>query len=571
MKKLPLIFVMIFSFLFLFLSYVPNIYEASLTDTLIPNRVMIWGEHVYTYDYNVYLSKIRQGQEDRWSVVDKYDNHPEQKGIFLQMLYLLGGKAAGIFHLTPVLTFHLLRTVFSVVWVLTIIFINIYFLRQPVFFIMGVVLSFLAASFPAFYQFEGTTWVGSYMNWWQELDLLKHVSYVPHYMVGYIGIGLFTLLLHLFEQNKKYFIFICLMVFFLMFIQPSGALLIVISWFLYFLIKIFWRWKVKMLNFFRTWDVCPEYSGQGDPLEDKNLVSNFPWLYSIILIIAAFIPLLYIQQVTAAYPWKTLMDFEQQYHYLFNLKEYILALGPLFFTGVAGTVLVLIKKNRRLLPIATWIMAAFAGILIFSFFPFQSPMRFVQTANHIPLAILSAYFLFFLWRKNIFIKIITVIIVITVILNGIVQTYFSLKRQTQFINQRASASLPLVPYPPQVMYPLADFYYGIKWLEKNTHTQAVVLSKITAGNYIPAYAGNFVYYGHVPESPHFSKREQMVNWFFSGQEDEQEALGFLKKETIAYVFYGPQEKDSVVKDIARYAFLKPVYQTQLVTIFQVKK
>lgn len=541
MKKLPLIFAMFFSFLFLFLSYIPNIYEASLSDTLTPNRVMIWGEHIYTYDYNVYLSKIRQGQEGRWSVVDKYDNHPEQKGIFLPMLYLLGGKATGVFHLTPVLTFHLLRTVFSVIWVLMIVFINIYFLRQPALFVLGVVLSFLAASFPVFYQFEGATWVGSYMSWWQELDLLKHVSYVPHYTIGYIGIGLSTLLLPLFEKNKKYFIFICLMVFLLMFIQPSSALLIVISWFLYSLIRI--KWKAKM----------------------------FPWLYSIILVMTALIPLLYIQQVTTTYPWKTLMDFEQQYHYLFNLKEYILALGPIFFTGVAGMILVLMKKNSRMLPIVTWVISAFAGILIFSFFPFQSPMRFVQTANHIPLAILSVYFFFILWKKNIFIKIITAIIVITIILNGIVQTYFSLKRQTQFIFQRAVATLPLVPYPPQVMYPLADFYYGINWLEKNTHTQDVVLSKITAGNYIPAYAGNFVYYGHVPESPHFAQREQMVNWFFSGQEDEKEALNFLKKETIAYVFYGPQEKDSAAKDITRYTFLKPVYQTPLVTIFQVKK
>ncbi len=543
MKKLPFAFVIIFSFLFLFLSYIPDIYEASQIDVLPPNRVMVWGEHIYTYDYNVYLSKIRQGTEGRSRVVDKYDNHPEQKGVFLQLFYLLSGKAAGFFHLTPVLTFHLLRTVFSVVWVLMIIFINVYFLRRPALFALGVILSFLAASWPVLYQFAGTTWIREYMSWWQEMDVVKHVSYVPHYTFSYISIAGFSFLLYLFEKTKKnkYFAIICLIEFLLFFIQPSGGLLFLLSWVVYYTVKSIWKRKL-----------------------------TFSWSRLLILMAVALVPLLYIKSVTAVYPWKSLIDFEKQNPMPFTLKEYILALGPVFFTGLIGTIIVLIRKEERLLPIAAWILAAFGGMIFFTLIPFQSPLRFVQTANQIPLAILSVYFFSHLWKKNIYIKIITVIIVITIITNGAVQTYFSLKRQTQFIHQRAVADLPLVPYPSQVMYPLVDFWYGIKWLERYTQPTQVVLSKITAGNYIPAYAGNFVYFGHT-ETPHYPEREQTVNWFFSGTQESAEALTFLKKENIAYVFYGPQEKDNVVNDIVRYPFLTPVYQTPLVTIFQVKK
>src|SRR3990167_5832093 len=110
MKYIKKYFVFLFVFIFLFLAFLPNIYEASVSNNLLPpDRTMIWGEHSYTYDYNVYLSKIRQGQESHWSVVDKYDNHPQQKGIFLVMVYLLSGKIGSIFNFSPTLTYHLLR------------------------------------------------------------------------------------------------------------------------------------------------------------------------------------------------------------------------------------------------------------------------------------------------------------------------------------------------------------------------------------------------------------------------------------------------------------------------------
>src|SRR3989344_1896602 len=121
---------LLLSFLFLLTSYIPNFYEASIANLLPSDRVMTPAEHMYTYDYNVYLSKIKQGIEGRWNVVDKYDNNPDQKGVFLQMIYLISGKIGGLFGFSPGLTFHLLRTTASVFWVLAIIYINIYFLRR---------------------------------------------------------------------------------------------------------------------------------------------------------------------------------------------------------------------------------------------------------------------------------------------------------------------------------------------------------------------------------------------------------------------------------------------------------
>ncbi|HEX7542948.1 MAG TPA: hypothetical protein VF385_02625 [Patescibacteria group bacterium] len=542
-------FVFIFVFLILFLSYIPNLYEASIVGLLPPNRTMIQGEHIYTYDYNTYLSKIRQGQEGRLSVVDKYDNHPSQRGVFLQMLYLLSGKLAGIFNFSPPFTYHLLRIVTAVFWVATIIVLNTYFLKTLSLVNLGVVFSLLAASFPVFYRFQDQWWIGQHMNWWQELDILKRISFIPHDSLNYIFISVFTILLSQIDKNKKYFPVLCGLLVISVFIQPTSAILFIISWTLYYLIKFFW---FKFLT-----------NGQ----------IAFKIKQTAVIFITVFIPLLYIKFATSTYPWKSLLDSDQQNRLVFDIKDYILALGPIFFIGVAGGLLVILKKKQELLGLVTWITGASIAIILFKFFPYQSELRFVQTANHIPLAILSVYFINYLIIKfkNVVFRYSIYIVIVFIVFLGLAQVYFSLKSQVQFINQRAMATVPLVPYPPQVMYPLSDFYNGLKWLEKNTDHQTVVLSKITAGNYIPAYSGNFVYFGHGAETPNYNQRTEKVNEFFSGNLTEKQALNFLRTENISYIFYGPQEKENNLRDIGVYNFLKPVYQSPLVIIYEVSR
>ena len=548
MKIMKKYYVFLLASFFLFLSFLPNIYEASVSNLLPQDRTMVWGEHSYTYDYNVYLSKIRQGQEGRSSVVDKYDNHPQEKGIFLVMLYLISGKVSSIFNFTPALTYHLLRVFTSVFWISVIIFLNMHYLKKVSLINLGVTLSLLTASFPVFYRFDNQWWITFYMNWWQELDVLKRVSFIHHDTLNYIFISIFTILLGLVDKNKKYFIILCILLFFSVFIQPSSAILFVISWTLFYSFKYFW---FKSLT--------------NDLIADKLK-------QTLLILIAISIPLLYIKSVTSSYPWKSLMDFHENNMLVFNVKDYVLALGPLFFTGITGGLLVVYKKKQELLGLVTWIFGVFIAIILFKFFPYQS-LRFIQTANHIPLAILSTYLFYELWKKAKLgvIKFIIIMIVITVITNGLAQAFFSIKSQNQFINQRARATLPLVPYPPQVMYPLNDFYNGLKWLETNTDHQTVVLAKITASNYIPAYSGNFVYVGHIAETPHFNERIKKADEFFSGIWEEKQAFNFLKTENIDYIFYGPQEKENTIKDIGLYKFLMPVYQSQLVTIYKINK
>ncbi|MBI2641660.1 hypothetical protein HYW87_03645 [Candidatus Roizmanbacteria bacterium] len=556
-KQLFLILSIIVGLAFLFTSYIPNIYEAKTVKLLPPDRKMIVGEHMYTYDYNVYLSKIRQGMEGRWTVVDNYDNNPESSGVFLQMLYLLSGKIGGIFALSPGLTFHLLRTVASIAWVITIIFLSFYFLKKPLLAFIGVLLSLFAASWPVFYTYQGTTWVGMFMSWWQELDVLKRISYIPHYTVNYIITAVFAVFLVAYakKSDRKIFLAICFLLFFSFFIHPSAGLLFLISWTLF-----------HVINFF------------GFKAYSKNRVIFIAY-HSVLLFLIVAIPLLYFQYVTSDYPWKSLIDFDKLYRYPVNVKDYILALGPVFFTGILGALLVLWKKDSRLLSLVTWFAGAFLAILAFKKFPFQSELRFVQTVNHVPLAILSVYLfsqILLFCRERFktvpyfFIKFIIIITVIIVISIGLVQSYFSIKAQTDFIHQRIVAALPLVPYPPQVMYPLKDLYEIMSWLDKKTKNEEVVLSHIYTGNYIPAYSGNFVYLGHNPETPHYEERVKKLELFYSGTLSSADAKKFLKEERISYVVYGPQEWEKSTNGIKQYSFLTPIFSLSYATLYKVQ-
>lgn len=550
-NRIALIFLILFSLSIFLISYIPNFYEISLTPLVAPDRIMLPGEHVYTYDYNVYLSKILQGIEGRFSVVDKYDNNPQAQGAFLQMLYVLSGRFGGLLGLNQVIIFHSLRTILSLIWALLIVYVNKFFLKKPIFYIPATIISLLAGSYPVFYEFEGATWIGSHMSWWQELDVSRRASYLPHYTFNYIALTVMTILLAKFShtENKKIFNTICIILFISFFVHPTGGLIFLLSWVFYHLLKNTWEKK---------WD----------NKEFIKFVKN-----TVILVIVSLIPLLYIRYVTFQYPWKSLVDFDINNPAPFNLKDYTLALGPVALFGFLGLLTVLIQRNIKLLPIATWIIGVFAGIFLFRYFPDQSPLRFVQAANHIPLAILSVWFLASLVKNynNKLTKSISILIISLIVVLGVLHTRFSLKAQMHFIHQRAVATLPLVPYPSQVMYPLKDWWGAIEWLAQNTKNSDIVLGKITTGNYIPAYAGNFVYLGHNPETPQFWEREGKLNQFYTGQMSDKDALEFIKQGKIKYIFYGPLEKDKAVENISKYKFLRPVYETYHVTIFEVAK
>ena len=129
----------------------------------------------------------------------------------------------------------------------------------------------------------------------------------------------------------------------------------------------------------------------------------------------------------------------------------------------------------------------------------------------------------------------------------------------------------VVPIGAQVVYPLKDFMAAIYFVRDNVPGDSVVLTYITAGNYIPAYAGQFVFIGHI-NTPDEIEKEKTAKQFFEGKMTPTVANAFLQREHISYVFFGPQEKELGNKTTLtdNYPYLSPIYENPRVTIYKVE-
>jgi len=284
--------------------------------------------------------------------------------------------------------------------------------------------------------------------------------------------------------------------------------------------------------------------------------------WSLFFFVFSFLSLLYIRRATSTLAWSGIARFAQT-RWVWSIKDFCLGLGASLFLGIGGLVLAL--KEKKFYPLIAWVLTVPLGMAFLKISGILDMSYFFQVGVHLPLAILTTYFLKKTGKRAFgFLAILFLFLSLPVIVK-------SFKNQIRFINERVVAGQPLVPYPSQVMYPLQDFWNSIKWLDENTKDDEVIFSEETAGNYIPAYAGNFVYLGHNAETVDFDKKKTVVSQFFSQILTPDEAMAVLKKNRVGYVFYGPQEKEKGVFDVSKYSFLKPVFESYHVTIYRVEK
>ncbi len=84
---------------------------------------------------------------------------------------------------------------------------------------------------------------------------------------------------------------------------------------------------------------------------------------------------------------------------------------------------------------------------------------------------------------------------------------------------------------------------GMRWLAENTDRSAVVLSSIDYGNIVPRFSGNTVFIGHWAQTVDFDVKATMVNEFYADMMDRRQRDSFLADNRIAYVVYGPVERN----------------------------
>lgn len=539
---------------FVLFSLVPTFYELSRQNDLRPERQFEL-VHNYFTDYNFYLSRIREGREGAATVTEKYTSEPHA-GSYIQIMYLYMGKVGALTGV-PIerldAIYHTARIVLAAALLFLIAYACQWAFERSKFGwrAAAFLLTVTASSWPIFVFHKGAWRLGGYMAWWSIMDSLQRITFIPHMLAGQALI--LFLLVAMSErpvmQKKRNWVFLGFLAFLLGVVLPAGLGFLFAVWGVFVLLELVYHLPIRKIDR-KAW-VLERIAGP-----------------AVVGLISAP-TLVYFSLIVTIYPWKRLIDFSVLHPLPFDLTEYILAMGPILLFGVIGGIWALIQKERKLFIFVAWVIGWIVSIIAFQHIRQESPLRFTEMIPQVPLAILSCYLFFSLFRgltkpfRYFF-----VLVPAALIMLGLAQMHSSWLWQKEFIDQKITAAQPLVPTNNYIMYPLKDFVAAMVYLQNSSPRSAIVLSETTAGNYLPVLAGNTVYVGQ-SNTVNAEEKESIVQAFFGGSMGPDAASQFLNKNNIHYVFFGPQEEaDGNITDLTRvYPFLRRIYQNRYVSLY----
>jgi len=476
-----------------------------------PGRVFS-GAQFYTDDYAVYVSYIRQGQEGRWTTIDKFTSevHPSS---LVHEEYLLWGKLTGLFHLSPIFSYHLARLIFGLLFLLLIYFFLKKVFPTPKEFPQRLLTLILICFGNGFLDKSGQP----FLNWLTETDSSQRFAALPHYLIGFsLSLAIFN---WYFSENKN-LLWPLLWGLVLGFVLPSSFLIVLATLALVFIFS----------------------------------KKSFRLGFLLAILFLSFLPsFFYYQRIFQIPPWSHIFAWERANRPAFNFWEYLAALGPTAFLFPLG---IFAPKEKR--SWAKFLLILVGVVFLFVFFAADklnlNPTRFLQFPLYIPFAILTIFGLSRFSKKPLPLAIFTLILLVITL----PATFVSLKNQKEMYADFS-----------ELIYLTNELKTAFDFLAKNTSPNQTVLTLYQAGNLIPFFAGNKVYLGHLQETLNYPLKVKLAEDFFAGKMTPTQAKEFLSQGKINLVFLSPQEK-SLGGKIEVYSFLKPIYQSQTITIFEFK-
>lgn len=549
--------------LFVFGSFAPTFYEISRRDDL-PSSRSFELIHNYITDYNFYLSRIRQGWEGRVTVLETYTNEPHH-GTIIQELYLLLGQGARFIPDSTAAipyAYHVARGVLGIVllsliaWMATVLF------RHGFWQVMSFLLVVTGFGWPLISS-VGSSWrLNNYMPWWTVLEPLQRITFLPHILAAQAGV----LFLIMAGSSPK-----------TLFIKGNWMLLAGIAMMTGLampqaLLTVYGVYIVVSFIEFVCWD------GKKQTQAIQEWVKQIIVPRALIMVLSVW-TILYFLPLLRQYPWKRLVDFELLHPMTFSYVEYLKSLGIALPLGIMGAIVVLKKKVAAWYGVVGWAGSVIGLVYVLTFIPLQHPLRFTEMAAYIPLGFLTGYFFLeaIQWMRQMARPSVShygVIGIYTVwflsILYGITAMYHQFLWQKDFVDMKVRAGWPVIAMNNYIVYPTKGFVDAVSFIERETPKDAIILSAIVAGNYIPPRTGRRVYLGHENTS-YKEEKVEVAKRFYKGLMSREEAYRYMIREGISYVFWGPQEQEQGegVRIESVYSFLREVYRNGEVTIYQI--
>ncbi len=497
-----------------------------------------YGASEYPLDLMGSLSTVQEGYLGHWMRMPKATTTIEAKATFLKMEYILIGQAARLFHIDPLFMYFLSRFVISIIFLFSLYFIVRNVFKTPGQRIVSFILCLFATGIINPLQGMGIMHrlpLDSLV--FQRLTLSAH-----HYLLS----GFFTILsiyflsLGIDSKRWKYIFIAGLFGFLATLIYPAGMVLVVLSLPLYLILKII---RLRLL------------------LKSFSLLKT-EILFLGVYIIVSFIPLLYFRYASSFWDFNALSKTELIVPFTILPFEYIQAIGLVYIFSLIAYIPILKSGKTFFLLLIPWIVIHPLSIFIVSYILGINSIRFFLTPYFLVFAILATVGIFWIVKRVSFAVVITIIV--------LASGYYSY--ETSMISQRVCFCLVSSVY--DYGYPKKEVMDALFWLRKNTEESNIVLSGFYAGTLIPAFSGNYVYtswWHYIMSPPNINTTSTLVNRFYSHNMDNLEALEFLKRNRISYVFFGDGERKNLTDggDL-RYPFLKQKNKNNQTIIYAVE-
>lgn len=492
----------------------------------------------WAHDYYLYLSAITQGQAGNWLYQDAYTSEPTTPGIFY-IFYVFVGKATSLFKLSPSYAYHLATILSAELFILATFFLAYQFLGKRLAF-WGGFFALLSTSSPHL-LLDRTSAFPFGIN----MDVLDRIYNIPHYLFAEALLlsSICLTIYYLRKRRLRYAVYASIV------ISIGGVVFPAILLPIVFALPL----AVSVLLI------------RNSVLSNKFVFNLKPtWGIIIILLTASFSALSIKLQERMGFPWNIWAPYNMarwnQYEPNFNLYLFF-SFGILPIISLPALVKILRSKSVEYIFICLW---AYLPFLLLPFVNiFQIPkLRLVQEAPFVPWGILAAITIFKIVPKNK--SLLKALLVIIFLATTLPVSFTLLARKVEFAKNELIDDVRTW----HIFIPNQEIK-AIDFIKRNIKKGSIMLSDQRVGNITPAFAPVVSYFGHQALTKDFSLKQKAVELFFSQTFGSGQAREFLTSNNISYVYYGLNEKALGQERPLGYNFLKSIYQSEGIEIYQV--
>lgn len=517
-----------------------------------PTNQVFSGINRWSGDYFTYLSYVELGRRGELGAKLLATTLP-QMPVFAHLAHTLPGYIFGhILGLNSILSYHLARSLYGLIFVFLCL---AFFYRLTKNKTITLIAFWLVFYIPGFLKINSLNpfRFSRYMGWLQEQNIIGRATGPLHYNAGFIFFILTVLWWFTAKTSPiKKIVIAGLLLNLTLLSNPFAFLILALTFGLYSFFLIVGTKKLRGAT-----------------------AIIWPFLSTLPLFI-------YNQYFLSQVPWGNLGNAPAYYivtHPPIGFWETAMSIGPIFFLGIGGIILLLARNMRlfftehsalgrsTILPnffalrskqkdvcernnifffLISWLLVQFF-LFFFGDYVRLDPLRSFNGLYYLPLALFSAIFIYSLFPR--FKHWLLAMIILSII--TFPNFYLSYKEQLFAFTDFKSFST--------FTYPTIKQVEAFKFLEKNTPVGSGVLAYYEASFLLIGFSGN---------STEANMNPSLKTPFYSNQLDSQAAYDFLKKNHFQYVYFGYQEQ-SLGGSMKKYPFLKKIFENDEVRIYQV--